>query len=378
MGRLNRATTWLKVRCFENAIEDIQDIETFIGGLKEEEREGDEFYQRMLARCFLKKGAGYAWLSKFDEAIASLQSASKFKGVFNEREIIEILNDIDRIKIRQKSINMKAEADLKFAESNLEEAIRMYEECLEVDPTNEYIYANLGLIALMRQDYTKCIEFSTKAIDILDDFLSDTKSFQKDNRLEVKILMRRGKSFESLGDNEKAKADLDRALLLEPQNGEAKVIAKRVQDKLDTVQFETLNKQANEFQKLQDFAAALEYYDKCIKLQTARSKGITIDTIAIHVNKIACLLSLEKFDRVVSECNDALRLIRNHRNRFEEKQSAEEKKRLSLMEVRVSVRRGNALAKLNRVSEAIQEYERALKLDPNSDAIKKDLEILRR
>jgi len=89
-------------------------------------------------------------------------------------------------------------------------------------------------------------------------------------------------------------------------------------------------------------------------------------------------LSLEKFDRVVSECNDALRLIRNHRNRFEEKQSAEEKKRLSLMEVRVSVRRGNALAKLNRVSEAIQEYERALKLDPNSDAIKKDLEILRR
>jgi len=247
MGRLNRATTWLKVRCFENAIEDIQDIETFIGGLKEEEREGDEFYQRMLARCFLKKGAGYAWLSKFDEAIASLQSASKFKGVFNEREIIEILNDIDRIKIRQKSINMKAEADLKFAESNLEEAIRMYEECLEVDPTNEYIYANLGLIALMRQDYTKCIEFSTKAIDILDDFLSDTKSFQKDNRLEVKILMRRGKSFESLGDNEKAKADLDRALLLEPQNGEAKVIAKRVQDKLDTVQFETLNKQANEF-----------------------------------------------------------------------------------------------------------------------------------
>jgi tetratricopeptide (TPR) repeat protein len=130
---------------------------------------------------------------------------------------------------------MKAEADLKFAESNLEEATSMYEQCLEIDPTNEYIYANLGLIAMMRQDYAKCIEYSTKAIDILDEFLSDTKSFQKDNRLEVKILMRRGKSFESLGDNEKAKADLDRALLLEPQNGEARVIAKRVQDKLDTV-----------------------------------------------------------------------------------------------------------------------------------------------
>lgn len=81
------------------------------------------------------------------------------------------------------------------------------------------------------------------------------------------------------------------------------------------------------------------------------------------MNKIACLLSLEKFERVVTECNDALRLIRNHRNRFEEKQSADEKKRLLQMEVRVSVRRGNALARLNRVTEAIAEYEKALKLD---------------
>lgn len=62
----------------------------------------------------------------------------------------------------------------------------------------------------------------------MDDFLSDTKTFSKENRLEVKILMRRGKSYESLGENEKAKADLDKTLLMEPQNGEAKVIAKRV------------------------------------------------------------------------------------------------------------------------------------------------------
>lgn len=48
------------------------------------------------------------------------------------------------------------------------------------------------------------------------------------------------------------------------------------------------------------------------------------------------------------------------------------------MEIRVSVRRGNALAKLNRVSEALQEYERALKLDPSNDAIKKDIDILTR
>lgn len=39
--------------------------------------------------------------------------------------------------------------------------------------------------------------------------------------------------------------------------------------------------------------------------------------------------------------------------------------RLKQMELRVSVRRGNALAKLQRVSEAIAEYERALQIEPN-------------
>ena len=102
-------------------------------------------------------------------------------------------------------MQLKIDGDIKFAESNLEEATKLYEHCLEIDPTNEYIYANLGLIYMMKQDYEKCIEYSTKSLDIIDEFMNETKSFQKENRLEVKILMRRGKSYESLGDNEKAK-----------------------------------------------------------------------------------------------------------------------------------------------------------------------------
>ncbi len=103
MARLNRASTWLKVRCFENCVEDCQDIQSFINGLKAEERENDDFYIRMMGRSFLKMGAGYAWVSKFDEAVQALTEASKYKNVFNERELIEIQNDISRIQVRQKS-----------------------------------------------------------------------------------------------------------------------------------------------------------------------------------------------------------------------------------------------------------------------------------
>lgn len=118
--------------------------------MKAEERENDEFYVRMMARSFLKMGAGYAWISKFDEAVNSLTEATKYKTVFNEREIVEIQNDIDRIKVRQRSNLIKQEGDIKFSESNLDEALVIYEQCLELDPLNEYVMANIGLIYMMK------------------------------------------------------------------------------------------------------------------------------------------------------------------------------------------------------------------------------------
>lgn len=101
-----------------------------------------------------------------------------------------------------------------------------------------------------------------------------------------------------------------------------------------------------------------------------------MDNIAIYVNKIACLLSMDRLAQVVQECNEAVRLIKNYKNRFEVKGADAD--RLKQMDLRVAIRRGNALAKLQRTSEAIQEYERALKIEPGNQAIEKDLELLRK
>lgn len=82
-------------------------------------------------------------------------------------------------------------------------------------------------------------------------------------------------------------------------------------------------------------------YEKCLKVTR---KATTLDNIAIYVNKIACLLSMDRLTQVVSECNEAVRLIKNFRNRFEVKGA--EAERLKQMDLRVAIRRGNALAKL--------------------------------
>jgi tetratricopeptide (TPR) repeat protein len=249
MGRINRATTWLKVRAFTHCIEDCNDIETQILALKESERE-DEFYQKMLARMHVKRGAAYCWVSLFDKSIEDLRKATAYKGIFSELEIYELNQDIQRIQIREQSQASKQEGDLSFFDSNLDQAFEMYSKALELDSSNEYAYANMGLIMLKRQDYQKCVDYSTKALDIIDSFMNETRTFSRDNRLEVKILLRRGKSYETLQQFEKAKDDLDRAVSLEPQNGEAKNLLKKVQEKLDSILFDSLNKQATDYQKV--------------------------------------------------------------------------------------------------------------------------------
>ena len=69
-------------------------------------------------------------------------------------------------------------------------------------------------------------------------------------------------------------------------------------------------------------------------------------------------------------------MIKNYKNRFQPKGADQE--RLKQMDLRVAVRRGNALGKLQRVTEGISEYERALKIDPGNAAIKRDLDLLRK
>lgn len=137
--------------------------------------------------------------------------------------------------------------------------------------------------------------------------------------------------------------------------------------------FTQYREEANELLKQKKFQQALEVYEKCLRVTR---KATTLDNIAIYVNKIACLLSMDRLAQVVQECNEAVRLIKNYKNRFEVKGADAD--RLKQMDLRVAIRRGNALAKLQRTSEAIQEYERALKIEPGNQAIEKDLELLRK
>ena len=232
---------------------------------------------------------------------------------------------------------------------------------MEIDRTNEYALSNISVIHLKKQDYEQCLEWTNKALQRIEGFHPDTKEFQQDNTLEVKLLQRRAKCYEVKDEFELAKQDLDRAMMLDRENAAVKLAQQKVQQKLSTIRFEEYREQANNYLKQKQFAEALEFYEKCLKITR---KATSLDNIAIYVNKTACLLSLERYNRVITECNDAVRLIKNYKNRNDGKHSAEDQKRISQMDLRIAVRKANALQKLNKVSEAIAEYEKAQKMDP--------------
>ena len=130
------------------------------------------------------------------------------------------------IKLRKESQEIKFQGDALFYQENFDGALEKYQEAIEKDPNNEYALGNMGLIYFMKQDHEKSIEMASRALSIIDEFQSETKSFCKQNALECKILLRRAKSYNTLEDYEKSKADLDKILLLEPQHQEASQVLK--------------------------------------------------------------------------------------------------------------------------------------------------------
>lgn len=87
---------------------------------------------------------------------------------------------------------------------------------------------------------------------------------------------------------------------------------KKVQDKYNEILFEQNRLEGNRLAGIGEFTKALEFYEKCLRITR---KATTYNNISVIVNKTSCLLKLEQFSRCVSECNDALRLVRNYKSK---------------------------------------------------------------
>ena len=69
-----------------------------IKSMKPEVREADqEFYDKNMARALVKRGAAYAWLSQFDDAVKDIISVIKnetYAKILGDRDIASLQKDL--------------------------------------------------------------------------------------------------------------------------------------------------------------------------------------------------------------------------------------------------------------------------------------------
>ena len=85
----------------------------------------------------------------------------------------------------------------------------------------------------------------------------------------------------------------------------------RVQKRFNEILFERNRLEGNRLVKEGEFVKALEYYEKCLRITR---KATSLNNIGVFVNKTACIHNLGQYSRVITECNNALRLTKNFKN----------------------------------------------------------------
>ena len=126
MSRLNRGTTFLRMRHFQACIDEMNDIFMLISNVASKEREEDlQYYEKMESRAYLKRAAAHAWCSQFDLAIEDYKQAMTYNklGFFSEQEISVIQHDISMIEVRKKSQEIKLQGDIFFARNMLDDSL---------------------------------------------------------------------------------------------------------------------------------------------------------------------------------------------------------------------------------------------------------------
>ena len=117
-GRLNRATCFLKLRGFVPASDDCTDIINQIEKVKPEEYQSDKmFYDKLMARALVKRGAAQSFMSCFDEAIVDFDrvlASDVYCGVLGQLACDNLKRDLIVIKTRKESQEIKFNGDALF------------------------------------------------------------------------------------------------------------------------------------------------------------------------------------------------------------------------------------------------------------------------
>lgn len=233
---------------------------------------------------------------------------------------------------------MKAEGNKAYSKKQFDKAAQLYNQAIELEPTEITYYTNLAAVHFEAKDYDKAVQVCDKAVDI-------GRENRADFKLIAKALARRGNSYKKLGKLEEAKKSFEKALT-EHRTPEYRtalseaesLLKKAAEEAYINPEISEQEKQAgNELFKKGDFGGAVKRYSEAIKRNPSDAK--------IYSNRAACYTKLMSFDLALADCEKAISLEPTF--------------------IKAYLRKAKVLQGMGQPSKAISAYEKVLEMDPN-------------
>ena len=197
----------------------------------------------------------------------------------------------------KKADEIKAKGNEEFKKRNYDEAIKFYQEAINLYPKEMVYYLNSAKCYLEKKDYDKAIELCKHVCENSHDFTRRATAFgiigyayKAQNKLDEAI-----KAFE---DSQMEKNDVrikeaqkETIKLKEKQEAEAYINPEIAEEE---------NKKANELYKAGKFPDALKVYDEAIKRNPKLPKYYT--------NRAQCYIKLMEFYQAIKDCESAIKL----------------------------------------------------------------------
>ena len=192
---------------------------------------------------------------------------------------------------------IKAKGNEEFKKRNFDEAIKLYQQAIDIYPKEMIYYLNSAKCYLEKKDYDKAIELCKHVCDNSFDFSRRATAFgiigyayKAQNKLDEAI-----KAFE---DSQMEKND--------PRIKEVQKETKKLKEKQEAEAYinpeiaEQENQKANELYKAGKFPEALKVYEEAIKRNPKLPKYYT--------NRAQCYIKLMEFYQAIKDCESAIKI----------------------------------------------------------------------
>ena len=197
----------------------------------------------------------------------------------------------------KKADEIKAKGNEEYKKKNFDEAIKFYQEAIDIYPKEMVYYLNQAKCYMEKKDYDKAIELCKHVCDNSFDFTRRATAFgiigyayRAQDKLEEALKAFQDSQMEK-NDVRIKEAEKETLKLKQKKEAEAYINPEKAEEE---------NAKANELYKAGKFPDALKVYDEAIKRNPKLPKYYT--------NRAQCYIKLMEFYQAIKDCENAIKL----------------------------------------------------------------------